>query len=93
MKPKPLSPKLIKKLAEKAVLKVTSEGLTGAIAHKAAYAKLAKAIDKALKWPPTPLGLLAETLDGPAAAIVIRLLGGFVENAYRKLKKKAKRKK
>lgn len=87
-KPKPLSPKKLAKLAKKAVIQVAASELKGDDAHKAATRAFAKMIDKALKWPPTPWGLAAEALDGPAALISVRLLGGFVQHAFGKLRKK-----
>jgi hypothetical protein len=81
-KPYPLSPKQIADLALDAVVKAAKRGRSGPAAHRSATRILARSIDKALVWPPTPLGLLAETLDGPAAAVTIRLIGGFVQDAY-----------
>lgn len=87
-KPKALSPKKLAKLAKAAVLQIASSELKGDAAHKEATRIFAKKVDKALKWPMTPLGLALELADGPAALIATRLLGGFVQNAWEKLRKK-----
>lgn len=92
MKPFSLSPKQIASLATEAVLETEKAKRKGGGAHRHATRILARKIDDLLKWPPTPLGLLAETLDGAAAALTMRILGGFVEDAWDRLQERRNQK-
>ena len=82
--PAPLDPKLLGREARRAVLAFAEvSGMDGAAKRRAAVERVALMVDAALVWPMTPIGRLAETLDGPAAKI---LLGAVVEHAYQDLK-------
>lgn len=83
--PKGLSPKLLGALAMRSVeVAAAVQGLTGKQRHKAARKDLARKLDKLIVFPPTPLGVLAELLDGP----ILALCGGLIQDAFDRRKAK-----
>jgi hypothetical protein len=80
--PPPLDPGGLAEWAREAVIAATDVDGDGRDRHKAAVRMLARKIDQALRWPVSPLGLIAEAVDGPAARI---LLGAVVKHAYQAL--------
>ena len=73
-------------LAEAAVEKAEAfrSSTTGAERHTIATEALVKALDKAIKFPATPLGVLAEIGDGPALRFLIIVCGRIIEDAFQK---------
>ncbi len=83
MNPKALSPQLVADLAMASVeMAAALPNLKGKKRHRLAAKDLAKKMDALITFPPTPLGILAELLDGPLLA----LCGGFIEDAFRRRK-------
>jgi hypothetical protein len=82
--PPPLDPNFLVSLAEKLILEAGDAPGAGHIKHKVVVDALTKAADAAMVWPPTPAGVVAEVLDGPAARL---LLGAVVRHVYGRLKK------
>lgn len=85
--PPGIDARFLGRLARKAVLGMASKSGTGEERHVAAVAIVAKKVDSALVWPMTPAGLLAESLDGFVAKL---LIGSIVKGAYDALKAEGK---
>ena len=81
--PPALDPSHLAELAEQAVRRAARGGAEGRDRHRVAVAELARLIDTALVWPPTPLGIAMEALDGLAAKLI---LGAIVKHAFQRLR-------
>ena len=66
-----------------AVLAQVESDDAGAKKMAAALAEATRRIDKAIKWPPTPAGVLGETLDGPLIKLMLR---ATLQAAYNAIK-------
>jgi len=86
---KAVAPQLVAALAMQSVEAAASlPKLNGKQRHRAARKDLARKLDALLTFPPTPMGLVAELVDGP----LLLLCGSFVEHAYQQWRtKRAKR--
>ena len=86
--PPALDPMALGKLARSAVLALAVGGVgTGHERHAAAVRDVSRRVDAALDWGPSPLGLLAEAVDGPIAKF---LVGTIVRHAYMVLRAEGK---
>lgn len=85
--PGAIDARLIGRMARAVVLRVADMDGSGEDKHAKAVRVVAAKVDAALVWPATPVGLIAEALDGIAAQI---LLGAVVKHAYNALKSEGK---